>query len=250
MIKVPLNFYTDRAAAILTEISYTMLNSGTGVSSKTWVEYVTTFTREPNGQVNICINDNSWQFSRSSWRTRRDPKSIKQFFRGQFMQAIQDTMQYVYNHNKSIWPTYDDARAHLWTTKCTDFTPASANIFNPHSSVYNVTFGDLKAIYYALSEIKQLKTKCTKTQLEELIGQPRDPFQTEMERVRREEIENITLEYNTKIDSTYILQNDEIKKIKDEIYVKYAAMRKAYEEERDKKIKELTNMCNNMAFMA
>ena len=247
MIKVPLNLYTDRAVDILKGVSYRILNTERGVSSCTWIEYVTKFEREPNGQVVIVIDDNTWQFRRSSWRTRRDAKSIKQFFRGQFMNAIQTAIGYTFAACRAAagWKNYDEAYAYLWSTKCNDYDIYSTNCFKP-DRCGNATYGELKAIFYALGEIKQLKTKCTNDQLENVIGQPRDPFQTEMERLRREELANLEFDYNCKVNATYSEQDAEIRKITAEIKDKYTTKRDELYHEYNEKRASIIDMCNNM----
>lgn len=247
MIKVPLNLYTDRAANILKWVSYNILNTDRGVGSCTWIEYVTKFEREPNGQVVIVINDDAWQFRRSSWRTRRDAKSIKQFFRGQFMNAIQTAIGCTFAACRVAagWKNYDEACAHLWSTKCNDYDIYSTGHFKP-DTCGNATYGELKAIFYALGEIKQLKTKCTNEQLENVIGQPRDPFQTEMERLRREELANLEADYNCKVNATYSEQDAEIRKITAEIKDKYTTKRDELAIEYKEKRASIIDMCNNM----
>ena len=247
MIKVPLNLYTDRAVDILKSVSYRILNTDRGVSSCTWIEYVTKFEREPNGQVVIVIDDDTWQFKRSSWRTRRDAKSIKQFFRGQFMNAIQTAIGYTFAACRAAagWKNYDEAYAHLWSTKCNDYDIYSTGCFKP-DTCSNATYGELKAIFYALGEIKQLKTKCTNEQLEKVIGQPRDPFQTEMERLRREELANLEADYHCKVNATYSEQDAEIRKITAEIKDKYRTKRDELYNEYNEKRASIIDMCNNM----
>lgn len=238
MIKVPLNLYTEKSRFILCAMRDKMLRPS-GVDSVTWGENITQFEIDCSGQIVMAINTDNWRFKWSSWRTRRTPQKIKQFFRNQFEQKIRQIIREVAQYAQQDVESFMDV---AWSTKCDRVAFAMVNQTN--GKLMDITFGDLKAIFYALGEIKQLKTKCTKDQLEKLIGEPRDPFQTEMERMRRDEINNIIAEYKAKIDNTWSIQNAELDSMRNTIRAKYEAERVQLNKERDEKIAALENMCN------
>jgi hypothetical protein len=236
MIKVPLNLYTEKSRFILCAMRDKMLRPS-GVDAYTWKSSITNFETDFNGQIVMTIDTDTWKFRSTSWRTRRTPQKIKQFFRNQFEQKIRLIIREVAQYSQQDVESF---MAVAWSTKCDQI---AFNIVM-NDAVIDISFGDLKAIFYALGEIKQLKTKCTKEQLEKLIGEPRDPFQTEMERMRRDEINNIIAEYKAKIDNTWSIQNDELNSMRDAIRAKYEAERVKLNAERDKKIAALETMCN------
>lgn len=236
MIKVPLNLYTEKSRLILCAMRDKMLGPS-GVDAYTWKKDITQFEADFNGQIVMTTDDAHWLFRWSSWRTRKTPQKIKQFFRNQFEQKIRQIIREVAQRSQRDIESFMPV---AWSTKCDQI---AFNIIM-HGKEIGVTIGDLKAIFYALGEIKQLKTKCTKEQLEKLIGEPRDPFQTEMERMRRDEIDNIMAEYRTKNDATYNAQSNEIDKMRKQISEKYEAERHRLNKERDEKIAALENMCN------
>ena len=236
MIKVPLNLYTEKSRFILCAMRDKMLRSS-GVDSVTWRENITQFEIDCNGQVIMSLNTDTWCFHRSSWRTRRTPQKIKQFFRNQFEQKIRLIIREVAQYSQQDVESF---MAMAWSTKCDQI---AFNIVMNGKAI-DITFGDLKAIFYALGEIKQLKTKCTKDQLEKLIGEPRDPFQTTMEHMRRDEINNIIAEYKAKIDNIWSIQNAELDSMRNAIRAKYEAERVKLNAERDEKIAALETMCN------
>lgn len=235
MIKVPLALYTEKSRAILCAMRDKMLGTS-GVDAYTWKSDITHFETDFNGQIVMTINTDHWKFRWTSWRTRKTPQKIKQFFRNQFEQKIQQIIREIAQYSQQDVESFMDI---AWSTKCDQI---AFTITNAES--IDVTFGDLKAIFYALGEIKQLKTKCTKDQFEKLIGEPRDPFQTEMERMRRDEINNIIAEYKAKIDNTWSIQQAEMNSMRDAIRAKYEAERIQLNKERDEKIAALENMCN------
>lgn len=115
-----------------------------------------------------------------------------------------------------------------------------------------VTIGDLYFIYEKLTgRLGKSMKHYDDAVVRRLVGMPRDPISTELERARREEIARIYEEYAAKIDARTPVYNYEKsspayyereKLIKD-FNAKCAAECEALRRERDAKIAEINNAC-------
>jgi hypothetical protein len=244
-VTIHLGFYTKYSKDILEHFIKTYMYRQGGIATYTYQYEVCNVEQEPDGEVVLKINTNSWQYTRSSWRSRASNMvSMKQFFVGQFVKCIKKQIipdiRYYNNELKTI--KFDEVESKLWNINCHEY-PLKAFVVD--DTVYSdITISDLKIMWYAMSGSKQIKKKISNELFNKIIGHARDPIQTEMEITRRNELHKLENERNDKNSELYRLEREERRKMEDEIAKKYEHLRIENNKAYNAKIAELEQMVN------
>ena len=244
-ITIHLGLYTKYSKDILEHFIKEYMYRQGGIATHTYHDDVCSVEQEPNGEVVLKIDTHNWQYTRSSWRSRASNIiSMKQFFVGQFVKCIKKqiipNIRYYNNELKSI--KFDEVESKLWDINCHEY-PLKAFVVDDNK-YSNVTISELKIMWYVMSGSKQFKKKISNELFNKIVGHARDPIQTEMETIRRNELCKLENERRDKNSELYILEREEKRKMEDEIAKKYEMLRIENNNTYEAKIAELQQMVN------
>jgi hypothetical protein len=251
---VHLNLYTEYAQNVLHNFAQAFLRGG-GVSEYSWRDGIAKFERMTDGEVVLRIcRTNDWVIRRSSWRTRTTVEQVKQFFIGQFFNAIR------YNYINGItipngrYPTKDERAAlydEIWDVNCSDYTLGMCPNYTRNYPMLNgVTIGELKLMFKAMRGSKNITKNVSEDMFNRVVGIRRDPLQTEMEQARRDEIAKLKAEYEQAIYDLNRKESKEKDQAREEITNKYNNIRIELKAKHQKELDNLNNMVADFTMSA
>ena len=252
---VHLNLYTDYAQNVLDNFAQAFLRGGRGVSEYSWRDGIAKFERTADGEVVLRIcRTNMWIIHRSSWRTRTTVEQVKQFFIGQFFNAIRNGYIRGICTPKSTHLTEDDVDAlydKIWDVNCNDYTLGMCPHFTSrYPMLNNVTIGELKLMFKAMRESKNITKNVSDEMFNRVVGIRRDPLQTEMEQARRDEIARLKTEYEQALYDLNRKESKEKDQAREEITNKYNNFRIELRAKHQKELDNLNNMVADFTMSA
>ena len=114
----------------------------------------------------------------------------------------------------------------------------------------NVTIGELKLMFKAMRESKNITKNVSDEMFNRVVGIRRDPLQTEMEQARRDEIARLKAEYEQAIYDLNRKESKEKDQAREEITNKYNNFRIELRAKHQKELDNLNNMVADFTMSA
>jgi len=243
--EVHTTFYSKSASDIITAaLTYSGLGACYNGISTRRTAYAAKLSNHPNGEVLVTWNNNDiseWRLV-SYVRNKNDIEARK-WIAWQIKDVIYKELEREYADDKHRMWKRDNKQVSKYLTE---------------KAGHDITIQEAYCIYDTLMNRKNVNKRFPKKLIEDLHGTENDPFKTEMEVQRRNEIKLITDEYQKKIDNANV--NSYYTDIRKQMDAEISEIRKRYDAEskklmteltaeRDAKLKELNDQFNALAMI-